>query len=391
MTRSAAGGAGASGAAQAPAAPSSYGLRQFVLKIHGRCNLACDYCYVYEAADQSWRTKPAAMSPRVVAQAAARIGSYVRRTRPPWVEVVLHGGEPLLAGIDTIARAVTGVRDEVGDSTTVRFVLQTNGVLLTGPVLDELDRLGVMVAVSIDGEAADNDRHRVFRDGRGSHEAAAAGLRRLTSPAYRHLFVGLLCVVDLAADPLRTLAALESWRPPTVDFLLPHRTWADPPPQDARFGAWLATVFDAWFPRNPRDMSIRVFDEIIAVALGARTGTASIGAGPVEYVTVETDGTIESDDTMKVAFPGAPRTGLDIAVNDFADFLASPGIRARRPGVAGLCSQCRSCAVVDVCGGGAYAHRHRPGFGFANPSAYCADLFHLISHIRNTILDELAY
>ena len=30
-------------------------LSQFVLKVNSRCNLACDHCYVYEAADQSWR------------------------------------------------------------------------------------------------------------------------------------------------------------------------------------------------------------------------------------------------------------------------------------------------------------------------------------------------
>ena len=30
-------------------------LRQFVLKVHSRCDLACDHCYVYQSADQSWR------------------------------------------------------------------------------------------------------------------------------------------------------------------------------------------------------------------------------------------------------------------------------------------------------------------------------------------------
>ena len=33
-------------------------LSQFVLKVHSRCDLACDHCYVYEAADQSWRGRP---------------------------------------------------------------------------------------------------------------------------------------------------------------------------------------------------------------------------------------------------------------------------------------------------------------------------------------------
>lgn len=33
-------------------------FQQFVLKLHSRCNLACDYCYVYQMADQTWRSRP---------------------------------------------------------------------------------------------------------------------------------------------------------------------------------------------------------------------------------------------------------------------------------------------------------------------------------------------
>src|ERR1700683_5624618 len=37
-------------------------FRQFVLKICSRCDLACDHCYVYEYADQSWRGRPLAIA-----------------------------------------------------------------------------------------------------------------------------------------------------------------------------------------------------------------------------------------------------------------------------------------------------------------------------------------
>jgi uncharacterized protein len=35
-------------------------FQQYILKLHGWCNLSCNYCYVYEMADQSWRTRPGA-------------------------------------------------------------------------------------------------------------------------------------------------------------------------------------------------------------------------------------------------------------------------------------------------------------------------------------------
>src|SRR5262249_15228527 len=73
-------------------------IRQFVLKVHSRCNLACDYCYVYRMADQTWRDQPLAMSRETLRLAADRIAEHAARHRLSRVGVVLHGGEPLLAG-----------------------------------------------------------------------------------------------------------------------------------------------------------------------------------------------------------------------------------------------------------------------------------------------------
>ncbi|MFL6110391.1 MAG: FxsB family cyclophane-forming radical SAM/SPASM peptide maturase [Catenulispora sp.] len=365
------------------------GLRQFVLKLHSRCNLACTYCYIYEGADQSWRDKPASMSPAVIELAARRIGEHVAVHGPPWVELVLHGGEPLMAGLPMVEHAAetvrAAVRAAVGAATAVRVIVQTNGLLLTEEMLAGLDALGILVAVSIDGDASDNDRRRRFRDGRGSFESVAAGLRLLTSARYRHLFVGVLSVVDLAADPLAVYAALTAWDPPAIDLLLPHRTWADPPPAGARYAAWLAEVFDRWY-HSGSELGIRLFDEIIAVLLGARTGTTAVGAGPVQHVTVESDGTIEADDILKIAYPGAPATGLDLDRHSFDDYLTTPALRERQSGIAALCRECRDCPIVGICGGGNYPHRYRPGTGFSNPSAYCDDLKGLIKHIRDTMI-----
>src|ERR1022692_2932270 len=70
----------------------------FLLKVASRCNLACDYCYMYEHADQSWRNQPHLFSPDTCAAVACRIGEYVAGRQLRHVSVVFHGGEPLLFG-----------------------------------------------------------------------------------------------------------------------------------------------------------------------------------------------------------------------------------------------------------------------------------------------------
>ncbi|MFD9255043.1 hypothetical protein, partial [Streptomyces bottropensis] len=53
-------------------------LRQFVLKMHSRCDLACDHCYVYEHADQSWRGRPRVMSDLVLRATAERVAEHAK-------------------------------------------------------------------------------------------------------------------------------------------------------------------------------------------------------------------------------------------------------------------------------------------------------------------------
>ena len=85
-------------------------LSQFVLKVHSRCDLACDHCYVYEAADQSWRGRPTVIADDVISQTAARIAEHAGAHRLRAVQVVLHGGEPLLAGRARLGRIVAELR-----------------------------------------------------------------------------------------------------------------------------------------------------------------------------------------------------------------------------------------------------------------------------------------
>lgn len=81
-------------------------FREFVLKVHQRCNLACTYCYVYESPDRSWQTRPRIMSDEVWAAASARIAQHAATHALSGVRVILHGGEPLLAGAANLRQHV---------------------------------------------------------------------------------------------------------------------------------------------------------------------------------------------------------------------------------------------------------------------------------------------
>ncbi|MCH0538244.1 FxsB family radical SAM/SPASM domain protein [Streptomyces sp. MUM 203J] len=372
-------------------------FRQFVLKVHSRCNLACTYCYLYQGPDASWRDRPARVQPRTMRQVARRMAEHAAIHRLDRMRVDLHGGEPLLGGPDTVIAYARTVRDAIPAHCTPAFTVQTNGTLLTEHALDRLAVHGIGVGLSLDGGTAQLNARRVDHAGRPSWPAAERAARLLTRRGGQ--YAGVLCTIDVTAPPADVYESLLELAPSRVDFLLPHANWATPPPgvqpsapgrrpRPTPYGDWLSEAFDLWWG-DPRGTTtrVRLFQEALALLVGAPSASEALGLSPMAAVVVETDGTIEQVDSLRSAYPGASATGLDVHRHSFDAALRHPGIAARALGAAALATECRACPVVRVCGGGNYAHRYAPRDGFRNPSVYCADLERLVRHIAQRLCD----
>ncbi|MGW1049654.1 FxsB family cyclophane-forming radical SAM/SPASM peptide maturase [Streptomyces sp. NPDC001118] len=365
-------------------------FRQFVLKVHGRCNLDCTYCYLYQGPDHGWRDRPRSTSARTMRRTAHRIAEHVRTHRLDAIRIELHGGEPLLTGPDPVLAYADAVREAVDCQVTA--TVQTNGTRLTARTLGRLADAGIRVGLSLDGGRPAHNARRVDRAGRPAWPAARAAALRLAE--HPESYAGILCTIDLAADPLDVYGSLLQLRPPGVDFLLPHANWGTygrspgrRRPAPTPYGDWLTVVFDAWWDMNRTEVPVRIrlFQEIAALLLGAPSRAEAVGLSPMAAVVVETDGAIEQVDALRSAYEGASETGLDVHRHSFDDALRHPGIAARQLRERALADECLSCPVGKVCGGGNYVHRYAPGTGFRHPSVYCADLERLIRHIAHRL------
>jgi uncharacterized protein len=365
---------------------SAVPLSEFVLKVHSRCDLACDHCYVYESADQSWRGRPRVMSDEVITQAAARIAEHAAAHRLSVVHAVLHGGEPLLAGPGRLGRVAAELRSALTGICDLDLRIHTNGVLLDEKFCELFAGAGIKVGISLDGYKAANDRHRRYADGRSSYHQVIRAIELLRSDRFRDIYAGLLCTIDLANDPIAVYETLISLAPPRIDFLLPHATWDEPPARPAGrrdpYAEWLTAIFDRW-QADGCPVQIRTFESIISTSQGGPSLTEALGLGPSSLAVIETDGSYEQADSLKAAYDGAPVTGLDVFSHALDTVVQHPGIAARQQGLDGLSPVCQQCPVVTSCGGGLYAHRYKSGTGFANPSAYCPDLLSLVTHIQS--------
>ncbi len=361
-------------------------FRQFILKIHSRCNLSCSYCYVYEMADQAWRGMPKRMSRDVAHKTVERIAEHAESHALEAVEIIFHGGEPMLAGAQWLADLAGALSDRVPGQ--VNLALQTNGTLLDRPMLETVKRLHVQVGVSLDGDAEATGRYRRYANGRNSFDAVADGLDLLRSSEFRECYSGILCTIDVDNDPMATYEALLKFSPPAIDFLLPHANWSFPPPGTG-YADWLISIFERWYSAPRQETRIRLFSELIQLVLGQPGAVEGVGLLPSTVVVVDTDGTIKQLDSLSSAYPGAADTGLHVNSSRFDDALEHPTTIARQIGAGALSQQCRSCQVMEICGGGLYPHRYRRGEGFRNPSVYCADLLRLITHVRDRVMTDI--
>ncbi len=368
-------------------------FREWVVKVAQQCNLACDHCYVYELQDTSWRRKPSVIPEASVNRLAEKVAEHARAHALPAVRIVLHGGEPLLAGKQRIEHIVSVLTSELRGVSDCDISLQSNGTLLDSDWLDLFHRYGMSVGISLDGDRTANDRHRRSRNGRSSHTAVLKGLELLRRPENRARYSGLLCTVDLANDPVAVYEELLSHEPPMINFLLPHSTWEHPPPGHdslaTPYAEWLLAIFERWYTAPVQETRIPRFEDIMERALSGRALSGAVGAVS-DFIVVESDLSVELPDNLKAAYDGAAATGLNLLDHDFDTVARHPAVvAARGAGPAPLAADCLACPVVRLCGGGLRAHRFHPRNGFDNPSVYCADLRLLTTRIRDRVVADV--
>jgi uncharacterized protein len=362
-------------------------FRTFLIKVTARCNINCSYCYEYNSADQSWRKKPPVMSMEVLRRVVFRIKEHVELHKLTSLFFILHGGEPLLAGLSFIENVLTLLHEEFDGYGKVQIGIQSNGLLLNEEWAELLLRHNTTIGISIDGDRSANDRFRLDKSGHSTYDRVENALRLVCKEQWRPINAGILSVMQPDTDVEKAIDWYLQWAPTRVDFLFPHYNHINPPPgawspeHGYGFGKWLVDAFDVWWDRDLSDLNIRIFEDIIHLSLGGYYTVESLGLSAVRIALFQTDGSYEALDSLKSAFDGAVFTGRNVFEHSLEDLLELNGFRDRLSRFDALHEKCKECDIVQVCGGGYVPHRYSGATGYRAPSIYCRDLEYLIRHI----------
>jgi uncharacterized protein len=230
------------------------------------CNLACPYCYMGE---HHATAMPDAIASRAIDLAFARADHVL---------VSFFGGEPLLAWDQVVRGAECARRLAAEQQKTLVLQVTTNATLLCPERADELARLGVSVAVSLDGTREAHDRGRPTRGGGSSYEAAIDGVEALRGAGVGFDVIAVTTPDNVAhlARSVRALAALG----PRRILLNPSfgERWTDE--TIARWGDELAGIsaflLDRW--RAGEHVFVNALDgKLAAAAKGGSAAHCSVG------------------------------------------------------------------------------------------------------------------
>jgi len=359
-----------------------------VLKVAGRCNLNCSYCYVYNKADATWRELPGVMPESTFLAAVERIRNHCTQTGQKNIVLLFHGGEPCLLGAKQFDAWCTAASEALAGLATVQFMLQTNGTLLDEKWIATLKKHKVRIGISIDGPRDLHDAVRVDRKGQGSYDKVIRGLDLLRESLTPF---SILSVIPLGSDPLRIHRHLLSLRSASISYIFPDFTHDTIAPVISRYGPtpcadFLIPIFDDWWMNGTLDVRISNFLNMARIILGGESSSDTLGNRPFGFLFVGTDGAIEGLDSLRSCKDGLATTGLNVFNADFLDVISVSDFHTRAvfSGLP-LPDKCCSCVERETCGGGYLPHRYSSTTGFNNASVWCADLLKLFAHIRTRL------
>ena len=359
-------------------------ISQLLVKVASRCNIDCSYCYWFR--DASVYDKPKLMSDDVLRQLLVRIEEHVAAHALPDFPIVLHGGEPLLWGVENFHRFAKACAEiSWRRQCEIPIAVTTNGVLIDDDWLDCLEAHDISVAISLDGPAHIHDAQRRTFQGHGTHAAVEQAARKLVS---RDIGVIALAVCNPAHPPNQYAEFFASCGISNYDIMIPDATVDESPPSIASF---YNSLFDLWLEanRDERKVSIRIIADMITALLGNNSPTEGVGHKPVELCTVMTDGSVEAHDVLRIAGDGFTRTKFNIFEHPIDAVRNEPRWIAARDASINLCDKCRHCKFMNACGGGYLPHRFSRKNGYDNPSVYCDDLYSMFENMQSVLGDHL--
>lgn len=325
-------------------------LNTLILKLTSHCNHACTYCYDFEAPGG------APIDTHVAAEAIRQGLDLCDNS----LQVILHGGEPMLVWRRIEEIVLAGEKIASTAEKQLRFVGQTNMSRLSARIRDFSVEHDIVWGVSVDGPAEIHDRLRIYRNGAGTYRDFSQSLARF--PRFVRSCGVLSTITSANHDRLIEVCrhfrnlGMASWEWSLFQPIGRGRRAAEElaPDPEVMVSAWnelFDAVVEGEFDGFPVRPIVKYAENFLRGPGPNMCMRPECGAGR-DLLSISADGTIEACDCIDTRGPlsGLGTMGTDTLAQARNGSTAS-AIRARNL----TTTRCADCVWWGVCGGGCLA------------------------------------
>ncbi len=325
-------------------------IRPFSLLIKpvsASCNLRCEYCFYIDHLDYIKEGDKPVMSDATLEKI---ISTYMQVVLPEY-SFTWQGGEPSLAGLEFFKRAVELQKQYAPLNVKINNSLQTNATLIDQPMAEFFTTHNFLLGVSLDGPKVIHDKFRLTAPGKPTHGKVMQGINYLRRAKTEF---NILCLVN-SENVTKPKELYKYYREKGFRFLqfipcveydekgdLTHYSI-----NGRQWGEFLCGIFDIWYRKDRRQVSVRHFDSVLNYLVLNRYTQCTMDKDCRQYFVVEYDGGIYPCDfyVKKELELG------NIHTSSWEEALASPVYEdfGKRKGQWN--NSCNSCEWLQLCHG----------------------------------------
>lgn len=335
----------------------------FIIKLTGRCNLNCTYCYEKINPDRSQLDEKKA---EIVFR---KIRSFLQKRFPGRknVHLIWHGGEPLLLGHEKLSAIFQMARDIVDPASAALYQsVQTNGLLIDDRFVELFKKHNMNVGLSLDFFTDD-------RRGPKGGRIDSAVLRKLKLLAKSGVPSGYITVissknVDKAEDIYRKMRAID--RPVSILPVMNNISSVGLMPKPYEYGTFLIKIAKLWLKDRRFKHRISPIDGYLSLlAKGPKGGLSCTGLRDCykKHFHIKCNGDVTNCDN----FVGSKYVFGNIYKDSLNKIFKSPKRMALSARPDMIKKVCRGCKWLDLCNGGCPANTVSAQEDYFSRDCYC--------------------
>lgn len=341
-----------------------------VIKTNNSCNLKCTYCY-----DEFNNNKPFnsinATNVHLILKELAR---YSKSINIDNLNLIWHGGEPLLMGLDFYREVIT-----IQKNFNLSFsnLMQTNAVQINNDWIRFFKENNFKIGVSFDGSISANKIHRQ------QTEKVVENIKLLNE---NFIYPSLICVISdlncsMYQDMFDYLCTIQT---EYVDLIPCYENNGRYSLSNSNYIDFMIKIFDLWW-KSDRKINFRFFNNIIDKMQGKVASIDYISCNLTgkcgEIISINSDHKIYFCDCL----PKEEKFSIGNINQGLKQIIKSKNYQELKYTNDYSSKDCKSCEYLSICGKGCLTRRVNLNHNSDLKDYYCEARKTLFLHIKTKL------